>query len=151
MSIRLYLRRLRAVALVAGLLSCAAPTEPQPFLHATFSLSALDGKPLPLPDGGFLLVGDFLAFSEARRPRGELRSVLEATIIHQRPDGSRETIVGLQSYERRGDTVVTSFYCRFSDICVLVYAPELGVFRNDSLVFHQAGLSQPSRVYLKLR
>jgi len=114
-----------------------------------FSLVTLQGKLLPLPDGGTLLIGDSLSFDEARLPRPSGQPKIWATVVHQRPDGSVELLRGYQSYERRGDTVITSFACRFSDICLLdiVVAPELGVLRNDSLIFSPKSPTGPTRVY----
>jgi hypothetical protein len=135
-------------ALLLLLVGCDAGTGPRVF-RGDFSLLTLQGKLLPLPDGGTLLIGDSLSFDEARRPKETNQPRILATVVHQRPDGSVELIRGYQSYERRGDTVITSFACRFSDICLLdiVVAPEVGILRNDSLIFSPKLPSGPTRVY----
>src|SRR5258706_15636861 len=106
---------LALLALAAG---CDGGTDPQVF-RGDFSLLTLQGKLLPLPDGGTLLIGDSLSFDEARRPKEADAPRILATVVHQRPDGSVELLRGYQSYQRRGDTVITSFACRFSEICLL--------------------------------
>ena len=136
----------------ALLSACETSTGPAPFFQATFSLRTLEGKPLPLPDGSdLLLIGDSLDFNELAKPRGEYRRVIQATVVHRRTDGAVEILRGEQSYERRGDTVITSFACRFGEFCLaIVAAPQIGVFRNDSLIFSSGQFDQ-ERVYLRMR
>lgn len=142
----------KSLAFTVLVTACETTTGPAPFFQATFSLDALGGKALPLPDGSdLLLIGDSLDFNEIAKPRGELRRVIEATVVHRRTDGALEILRGEQSYERRGDTVITSFVCRFGELCAaLVAAPQIGVFRNDSLVF-SPGQFGVERVYLRVR
>lgn len=139
-------------AFIAILAACETATGPAPFFQATFSLRTLEGKPLPLPDGSdLLLIGDSLDFNELAKPRGDYRRVIQATVVHRRTDGALEVLRGEQSYERRGDTVFTSFSCRFGELCLgFVAALQVGVFRNDSLIF-SPGQFGVERVYLRMR
>ncbi len=129
------------LSLIAG---CEGATGPDR-LRGDFALVSLYGKQLPLPDGASLLIGDSLTFSDSR-PEARLF----ATIVHRRTDGTVEVLTGYQTYQRRGDTVTTSFSCRFSDICLawdIVAAPETGILRNDSLIFSPKSPNGPTRIY----
>ena len=122
--------------------ACDSGTGPV-VLRGDFTLVSLAGKLLPLPDGDGILIGDSLSFDETQsQPR------ILATVVHRRPDGSLESLRGYQWYDRRGDTVTTSFACRFGELCLaLVAAPETGILRNDSLIFSPKSPTGPTRIY----
>src|SRR5262245_55465347 len=102
-----------AVLMVAA--GCESATGPADF-RADYALISLQGKALPLPNGGLLLIGDSLRFNERGWPPSNEQTKAIGTIVYQHTDGSVELIRGYQSYQRRGDTVITSFSCRFSEI-----------------------------------
>jgi hypothetical protein len=139
------------LALLIGAAACDDSTGPV-VLQGEFSLVAFAGKQLPIADGDALLIADSLSFEESRTRDPSQPSIqeamLRATVVHQRADGSLETLRGNQSYLRRGDTVITSFACRFGQFCLaLVAAPETGILRNDSLIFSPKSPNGPTRIY----
>ena len=144
------MRRLtRWFALLAFAAACESATAPE-VLHGDFSLVSMQGKPLPLPDGSTLLIGDSLRFDETVWPRRNEQTKAFATVVHKRSDGTLEILSGYQTYERRGDTVITAFACRFNDLCLawdIFAAPETGVLRNDSLIFSPKSPDGPTRIY----
>ena len=139
------------LALLIGVAACDNSTGPA-LLRAQYALMALGGKRLPVTDGEGLLIADSLSFDESRGRDPSQPSILEpllrATVVHQLPDGSVEILRGSQFYEHRGDTITTSFACRFGQLCLaLVAAPESGILRNDSLIFSPKSPDGPTRVY----
>lgn len=131
------------LALLITTAACDSSTGPAVF-RGDFTLLSFEGKQLPLPDGGSLLIGDSLSFDESQPEKR-----IFATVVHQRPDGSLELLSGYQWYQRRGDTVTTDFACRFGRFCIaaLISAPEIGILRNDSLIFSPTSPDGPTRVY----
>jgi hypothetical protein len=138
------------LALLIGAAACDDSTGPV-VLQGEFSLVAFAGKQLPIADGDGLLIADSLSFEERTRDPSQpsiQEGTLRATVVHKRVDGSLETLRGNQSYLRSGDTVITSFACRFGQLCLaLVAAPETGILRNDSLIFSPKSPNGPTRIY----
>jgi len=140
-----------AVTLSLLLSSCSTFAEPDAF-RASFALRSYQDKPLPLPDGSLLLIGDSLFIDEAGRVHHDSRSALRGVVVHQLPDGTRRVSDGFMAYQRFGDTIVTTFFCRFGDVCPLVLvAPDTGVIRNDSLLFPARQFTTGARVYVRIR
>lgn len=94
------------LALVA-LAGCAESTAPPSPLNRGYSLSTVDGKPLPVPltDDGVMLVANTLVFDTPDRPRagtavdGLVRYILDV----RRPDQSLEHSEIELNYQVRGD------------------------------------------------
>ena len=148
-SLKTALPAMLGLSLLLG--SCSVFSEHEPF-QASFALRSYQDKPLPLPDGSSLLIGDSLLINEAARVHHKSASALRGVVVWLLPDGTRRIADGFMSYERLGDTIVTSFFCRFGEVCPLVLvAPDTGIIRNDSLRFPERGFSTGARVYVRIR
>ncbi|HEX9166464.1 MAG TPA: hypothetical protein VF862_11185 [Gemmatimonadales bacterium] len=101
------MKRFLLLIALAAATGCAESTAPPSPLYASYSLSSVDGKLLPVPitDDGAMLVANTLAFDDHGRPRagttvdGLVRYILDV----RRPDQSLEHSEIALNYQVRGD------------------------------------------------